>query len=176
MHPILLRLAIGSPGVTGEAAAVADEIAGDPDLFAVVVDGLESEHAGVRNRAANALDRATRRRPDLLDPHAGALLAAAEAHRPGTTLRRLLPLLLGRLDVSPSDARRIAAYARSRLGAGVPVATRVNALDALGSMAEAHAALRPGVRPLLDAALDAPEASMRARARRVLHRLDRASR
>ncbi len=118
MHPLLLRLADGSPGVVGAAPAVAAEIAGDPDLLAVVVDGLDADHEGVRNRAAGALDRATRRDPARLGPHAEALLAVADADRTGTTLRRLLPLLLGRLRLDVPGARHVVGYARPRAEAG----------------------------------------------------------
>ncbi len=172
VHPLLLRLADGTPGVIGAAPAVAEEIADDPDLLAVVVDGLDADAEGVRNRAANALDRATRRQPDQLAPHADALLAAADAGRTGSTLRRLLPLLLGRLRLDREGAWRVVAYARPRVEAG-PVATRSNALDALASMAALHVEIEREVRPLLEIALDSPDASHRARARLVCARLDR---
>ena len=175
MHPILQRLSEGTPGVIGAAPAVAREIAGDLDLLAVVVDGLGHDAEGVRNRSANALDRATRRDPDALAPHTNTLLAYAQADRTGTTLRRLLPLLLGRLRLPLADARRVVRYAQPRTEAG-PVATRSNALDALASMATLHPEIECEVRPLLEVALDDPGVSHRARARVVLSRLDRALR
>ena len=132
-HPVLQRLAVGSPGVVGAADEVAREIEDDPDLFAVVADGLGDEDVGVRNRAANALDKATRRHPERLQPHAEAVLEAARSDLEGTTLRRLLPLLLGRLRLDLEDARFVVAYCRR--GERGPVATRSNALDALASMA-----------------------------------------
>lgn len=174
MHPLLLRLADGSPGVIGAAPVIAREIAEDPDLLAVVVDGLESDDVGVRNRAINALDRATRQHPDRLAPHAEALLDAAAAQRDGATLHRLLPLVLGRLDLDLADARRVVDHARQRLADGA-VATKANALDALASMAAQHPEIDAEVRPILEAALDHPAPSLRARARLVLARLDRAT-
>ena len=153
MHPILQRLAVGSPGIVGDAAAVADEVEDDPDLLAVVVDGLSADAVGVRNRAANALDRATRRRPGLLAPYTRSLLDVADDDRTGSTLRRLLPLLLGRLPLDLAGARRVVGYALPRATDG-PVATRSNALDALASMAELHREIERDVRPVLESALD----------------------
>ncbi|MEM0962222.1 MAG: hypothetical protein AAGK21_06785 [Bacteroidota bacterium] len=175
MHPLLLRLADGSPGVLGAAPAVAREIADDPDLLAVVVDGLASGHEGVRNRSANALDRATRQDAAVLQLHREALLAAADADLQGATLRRLLPLLLRRLQLDLPDARRVVDYSLPRADRG-PVATRSNALDALASTAGQHPAIESEICPVLEAALDDPGVSHRARARLVLARLDRQAR
>ncbi|MGB3543034.1 hypothetical protein, partial [Rubrivirga sp.] len=136
-HPILQRLAVGSPGVVGAANEIAREIEDDPDLFAAVVDGLEDDDLGVRNRSANATDKATRRDAARLQPHADALFQAARADLEGATLRRLLPLLLGRLRLGLEDAQWVVAYCRPRSESG-PIATRSNALDALASMAALH--------------------------------------
>ncbi len=174
-HPILLRLVDGSPGVIGTAPAIAREIEDGPGLFAVVVDGLEDEDVGVRNRAVNALDRATRRDATLLQLHTRAVLEAAESDREGTTLRRLLPLLLGRLRLDLEGARRVVAYCRPRSESG-PIATRSNALDALASMAALHPEIEAEVLTALEAALDSPSVSHAARARLVLARLDRQTR
>ena len=174
MHPVLLRLADGpSPGTLGHAREVADEIAADPDLFAVVVDGLADDAEGVRNRSAIAIDRATERRPDLLAPHADALFDAAEADRSGGALRRLLPRLLSRLALDPDQARRLAAHAEAWLRTEPPGA-QANALDALAAVALQHPDLAPALRPLLEDALDHDAPSVRSRARRHGARLDRA--
>ena len=172
MHPVLLRLADGSPGVLRHAPAVAAEIARDPDLFEVVVDALAHDNVGIRNRAAIALDRATRRDPAPLAVHADALLDAAEADRPGGALRRLLPLLLSRLPLDAARARRLAAHAEVWLR-DEPAAVRANALDALASLARQHPATRDRVRPHVERALSDPAPSVRARARRQCARLDR---
>ena len=171
-HPILQRLAVGSPGVVGAADEIAREIEDDPDLLAVVVDALEDDDVGVRNRAANALDKATRRCPERLQPHADAVLEAARTDHGGATLRRLLPLLLGRLRLDLEGARRVVAHCLPRSESG-PIATRSNALDALASMAALDPAIEAEVLPVLEAALDSPSPSHAARARRVLARLDR---
>lgn len=173
MHPVLLRLAEGrSPGTLGHAPAVAEEVARHPDLVEVLVDALADDADGVRNRAAIALDRTTRADPPLLAPHADALLAAAEADRPGGALRRLLPLLLSRVSLGPGDAERLIDRAECWLRTEPP-AGRANALDALISAARQHPRLLGRARLLAEAALDHPAPSVRARARRQCARLDR---
>lgn len=173
MHPVLLRLAEGSPNGIGAAREVAAEVLEAPALAAVLVDGLTDASRGVRTRSAWALDRASRERPGLLAPHAAALLDAADTDPPGPGLRRLLPLLLARLDLGLDDARRVESYARRRLADGA-IAAQANALEALAAMARLHSEIE--ARPALETALDAPAPAVRARARRLLERLDRASR
>ena len=170
MHPILLRLSEGSYRT---ALQIAPEASGDPGLIAVLVDALSAPAPALRNKAAVALDPATRRRPRSLAPHVDALLAAAEADRHGPALRRTLPLLLSAVPLTEAQADAVAAHARQRLADGAPAA-KANALTALASVAEQHPAHRDRVLAELDAALDAPSPSLRARARRLLYRLDRA--
>jgi hypothetical protein len=156
----------------GHAPAVAEEVADQPGLVEVLVDALADNDEGLRNRATIALDRATRRDPALLAPFADALLAAAEADRPGGALRRLLPLLLSRVPLRLGDARRLVDHTEDWLRTE-PSAVRANALDAAVSAVRQHPALLGRVRPLAEAALDHPAPSVRARARRQCARLDR---
>jgi len=170
MHPILLRLEEGSYRT---AQQIAREASGDRDLITVLVDALTFPAPALRNKAAVALDHATRRRPRLLAPHVDALIAAAEADHHGPALRRSLPLLLSAVPLNAAQANAVAAHARQRLRDGA-AAAQANALTALASVAKQHSVHRERVLSELDAALDAPTPAMRARARRLLARLDRA--
>ena len=172
MHPLHLRLADRSLGPIGAARDVAAEIAHDPDAFAVVVDGLAHPDEGVRNRSAWALDVATRSFPSRLSPHADALLAVAQADRNGGMLRRLLPLLVSRVALTPAQARRVTGWALGMLGRS-RVADQANLLSVLGAVALAHPDLAPGIVPRVHVALDHPAPSVRARARHLCARFDR---
>ncbi|WP_143537550.1 hypothetical protein [Rubrivirga marina] len=170
---MLLRLAEGdTPGTLGHARAVAEEVVTHPDLVEVLVDALAHDEEGLRNRAAIALDRAARHDPRPLAPFAGALLDAAEADRPGGALRRLLPLLLSRVPFDVESAHRLVDHAAHWLRTE-PSAVRANALDALVAVVHQHPSLLERVRPSVEAALDHPAPSVRARARRQCARLDR---
>ena len=172
MHPLHLRLADSTRGPIGAARDVAAEIGHDPDAFAVVVDGLAHPEEEVRNRSAWALDVATRSYPRRLAPHADALLAVAEADRNGGMLRRLLPSLLSRVPLTPTQARHVTDWALGMLDRS-RVADQANLLSALAAVALAHPDLAPDIVPRIHVALDHPAPSVRARARRLCARLDR---
>ena len=170
MHPLHQRLAEGTHRT---AMRVAEEASGDPEAVAALVDALASGDATLRNKAASALDLATRRHAALLAPHAPALLAAARADARGPALRRALPLLLGRVPLSREDAQTALAYARRRLADTPATGARANALTALADVAEQHPDLRPALTAELETMMEAPERSLRVRARLLLERLDR---
>ncbi len=159
-------------GPIGAAREVAAEIAHDPGAFAVVVDGLAHPDEGVRNRSAWALDVATRSYPRRLSPHADALLTVAHADRNGGMLRRLLPLLVSRVRLTPAQARRVTVWALGLLDRS-RVADQANLLSALAAVAVAHPNLAPAVVTRLHVALDHPAPSVCARARHLCARLDR---
>ena len=74
MHPILQKLTGGDRRSIGRANEVADEIVADSTLFAVVLEGLLFEDPIVRMRAADAIEKASIKRPELLQPHKSTLL------------------------------------------------------------------------------------------------------
>jgi hypothetical protein len=73
-HPILKKLAGGDRRSIGRSNEVAAQVLARPALFRVLVNGLTSENPVVRMRAADALEKVTVHRPDLLRPHRKTLL------------------------------------------------------------------------------------------------------
>lgn len=169
MHPILLKLKDGDRRSIGPADEVAEEIAADPDLFEVVFDGMLSEDPLIRMRSADAVEKATRHRPELLGPFKAVLLkevVASEQQEVRWHVAQMLPRL--RLDASERE-RAVAVFKgylcdKSRI-------VRANAMQALADLAQQDERFLPEVVSLLQEATATGSAAMRARGRKLLARL-----
>ncbi|MCC6147629.1 MAG: hypothetical protein IT308_08700 [Anaerolineaceae bacterium] len=74
MSDILDKLVEGNLRTTGRSVEVAAEVLASPASFGDLFAGLRSESPGVRMRAADAIEKITRVRPDLLEPYRGEIL------------------------------------------------------------------------------------------------------
>lgn len=106
MHPILRKLEGGDRRSIGRADEVAAEVMASPDLFAVLVSGLESADALVRMRAADAMEKASAKRPDYLQRHKKFLIRQALESRQ-KEVRWHLAQMLPRLELTPSETQRV---------------------------------------------------------------------
>jgi hypothetical protein len=77
MHPILKKLSGGSRGSIGRSNEVVAEVLARPAYFRHVFEGIASDDAIVRMRAADAVEKITAQRPELLRPFKTKLLAIA---------------------------------------------------------------------------------------------------
>jgi hypothetical protein len=160
------RLAVGDLRTTGAANAVARELLATPSRAAELVALLFDSDRGVRMRAADALQKASARRPDLLAGRAGELLACAQAaHEP--ELRWHLAQLLEQASLSPEERTRTVALLQGWLG-DRSVIVRVETLQALAYIASSDAALMSMVDARLRRVLVAGRPAEKARARRLL--------
>jgi len=82
VNDLLQQLRGGDLRSDGYANEVADVVLAFPDLFEQLVAGLDHEEDAVRGRAAHALERISRSRPDLLREHLARLLRAANDDLP----------------------------------------------------------------------------------------------
>lgn len=74
MHPLLKKFQGGDRRSIGKSPEVVDELLVDPKLFNVVFDGMLSENPVIRMRCADAAEKITSLRPDLLQPQKRKLL------------------------------------------------------------------------------------------------------
>jgi len=113
-RPETLRsmLSGGRPLDKGRACEVADLVVEEPRKLATLIECLWDDDPGVANRAADALERSTARKPPRLDPRLLApwkesllgLLADAQPNK----LRWNLALTVPRIELSITEARRVA--------------------------------------------------------------------
>lgn len=76
---LLDKLALGDMRTTGKSDEVVQEVLSDVNRFDELFAGLEDARAGVRMRSADALEKVTRVKPELLHPYVDKLINIAES-------------------------------------------------------------------------------------------------
>jgi hypothetical protein len=117
----------------------------------------------VRFRAADAAEKAARERPDLLAPHADALIEiAAESDQPG--VRWHAAQMLARTELSDERAAHASDVLEGYLDDDSHI-VEAWALSAITAIANAHPEHRAHAQELVTERLESEHASVRARAR-----------
>jgi hypothetical protein len=154
----------------GRAAEVAASLLRNPRKTRQVVECLWDEDCGVANRAADALERASSRRPGILASWKEALLDrmldAAE-----NKLRWNLALTIFRTPLSRSEAQRAAAILRTWLDDKSSI-VKTCAMHGLAGLTQWDAALLPEVMDMLRVLSRSGTPAMRARGRILLKRME----
>jgi hypothetical protein len=152
---------------------VAELICARPRLAGRLLELLWEDDPGIANRAADVLERVSRKAaagPGILADAKEALLGLlAEARF--TKLRWNLALVIARLPLSVAEARRAAAVLVTYLEDRSSI-VKTAALQGLADLTRRDASLLPGVMDLLRIQGRAGTPAMRARARLLLLRLD----
>lgn len=78
MNRLALKLEPGDLRSKGKSEEIVKEVLRDPKLFPQLIEAIEMDHAGVRMRASDAIEKITVERPELLKPYKSRLLAAFE--------------------------------------------------------------------------------------------------
>ena len=169
MHPILQKLTGGDRRSIGRANEVADEIVADSTLFAVVLEGLLFEDPIVRMRAADAIEKASIKRPELLQPHKSTLLNEVAAIGQ-QEVRWHLSLMLPRLRLDAAELNQVLAILDDHLRDRSAI-VRVNAMQALAELAMQYEHIRPSVIQRLEGLTKTGSPAMAARGRKLLKTL-----
>ncbi len=165
-HKILKKLAGGDRRSIGHSNEVAAEVLARPALFRILVEGLKSEDPVVCMRAADALEKVTAQRPELLQPHKNALLEIAGRARQ-QEVRWHMALLCPRMNLRAKE-RGVAAdilfdYLRDKSSI-----VKSCAMQGLAGLAAHDAALEAKILPLLKELTEIGTPAMRARGRKLL--------
>jgi hypothetical protein len=156
----------GDLRTTGKADEAVRIVFKQPCLFDRLLRELWNQDFRIAMRAADALEKATRGRPQLLRPYKAELLGLAEE----TSSRELqwhLAQILPRLALSGREQRRVLeTMHRYRLSDSAIV--RTFALQALFELSAGSPQMRAAVVELLDDVASSGSAAERARARKLL--------
>lgn len=169
---LLARLAGGDRRNLGHANEVAAMVTKNPRKFPGLMAGLWSTDPLVRMRAADAVEKITRDKRNLLQPYKKELLGLM-AETEQQEVRWHLALMIPRLTLSGRE-RNIAVAALNAYLEDRSSIVKTCALQGLADLAEGHAAMRPIVIDILREATRSGTAAMKARSRKLLTRLDRA--
>lgn len=140
-----------------------------PRRFAELIECLWSDDPIVRMRAADAAEKVSSVKRELLKPYKAELLGLlAEAEQ--IELRWHLAQMIARLPLTQGERRRSADSLQLYLEDRSSI-VRTFALQALADISRSDAGLRHRVREILEESVVTGTAAMRARARKLLKEL-----
>ncbi|MGB9265653.1 MAG: hypothetical protein WCB56_09395 [Terriglobales bacterium] len=167
---ILSLLQGGDRRMIGRSDQVAAMVAEAPELFSELIAGLWSEDPLVRMRAADAAEKVTRKKGELLQPYKGELLGLM-AETEQQELRWHLAAMVPRLALNPKQRDLATALLVGYLEDRSSI-VKTFALQGLADLAEDDPSIRPGVIEILRQATRTGTAAMKARGRKLLGRLE----
>lgn len=155
----------------GRSDEVAAMVAETPELFSELIAGLWSEDPVVRMRAADAAEKVTREKRELLQPYKGELLGLM-AETGQQELRWHLAAMVPRLMLN-NKQRNLATSLLVGYLEDRSFIVKTFALQGLAELAQDDASIRPGVIEILRQATRTGTAAMKARSRKLLRGLER---
>jgi hypothetical protein len=171
MHTILTKLSRGDRRSIGRSNEIVEEILNRPSLFRYLFEGMASDDAIVRMRAADVAEKVTARRPELLQQHKKKLFTIAGSSDQ-QEVRWHAALMIPRLKLTAKE-RAVALdifcdYLRDRSSV-----VKTFAMQGLATLASADPRLRKKILPLLRELTEVGTPAMRARGRKLLQHLNR---
>ena len=154
----------------GQSDRVAAMVLKAPELFSELMEGLWSEDPVVRMRAADAAEKVTRKKRELLQPYKGELLGLM-AETEQQELRWHLAAMVPRLQLNPKQRNLVTALLVGYLEDRSSI-VKTCALQGLADLAQDDPSIRPGVMEILRAATRTGTAAMKARGRKLLGRME----
>ena len=154
----------------GRSDQVAAMVAEAPELFSEQIAGLWSEDPLVRMRAADAAEKVTRKKGELLQPYKGELLGLM-AETEQQELRWHLAAMVPRMALNPKQRDLATALLVGYLEDRSSI-VKTFALQGLADLAQDDPSIRPGVIEILRQATRTGTAAMKARGRKLLGRLE----
>jgi HEAT repeat protein len=155
----------------GRSNQVAAIVSKDPELFPELLAGLWSADLLVRMRAADAVEKVTRKKRELLQPYKGELLglmAETEQQELRWHLAAMVPRLLLNTKQRNLATSLLVGYLEDRSSI-----VRTFALQGLADLAQDDPSIRPGVLEILRQATRTGTPAMKTRSRKLLVRLGR---
>ena len=170
MHPLVAKLQGTDGRSIGRSEEVVGDVLADPSQFRVVFDAMLVPDPVVRVRAADAVQKITRRRPDLLQGLENRVLFdLAATGQP--EVRWHVAQLAPRLALTPRQRARAITMLRGLIDDDSRI-VRTCAMRALADLAEHDEQMRRWVRPLLAELTRTGTPAMRSRGRKLLARLE----
>lgn len=168
-QPISALLRGGDRRSIGRSNQVVKLVLHATKRFAELMQCLWSDQVIVRMRAADAAEKVSAVRPELLEPYKTELLGLlGEAEQ--IELRWHLAQMVSRLPLNAAERRRAAETLQLYLEDRSSI-VRTFAVQALSDISKTDPELRPLVREILEQSLRRGTAAMKARARKLLKEL-----
>ena len=170
MHPLLKMLEGGDRRSIGRSNQAVARVLEAPALIDVLFDGMASDDPLLRMRCADAAEKISAARPDLLRAHKTALLGPLARIEQQQVRWHVAPML-ARLTLSPTERKCVVdtllAYTNDRSSI-----VRTMAMQALADLALRDENLRPLVLRHIEELVVIGTPAMTARGRKLLGQLD----
>jgi hypothetical protein len=170
-NQLLNKLKGGDRRSIGQSNRVARLVLERPALFSQLAKGLCDSNALIRMRAADAAEKVSFDRPDLLQPFKTKLLRMLN-EATEKELRWHLAQMIPRLHLSKKERLRAAAVLRIYLRDPSSI-VKTCALEAMADLASHDHELMRDTKELLTTLTQVGTAAMRARGRKLLPQLER---
>lgn len=171
MHRLLQKLTGSDRRSIGKSAEVVAAVLAHPENFGAVFEGMLAEDPILRLRCADAVEKITAQRPELLQPFKRRLLErVAKIDQP--EVRWHVAQMLPRLALTPRERRASVKLLRTFLQDESKI-VRTFAMQALADLAAQEARLRGPVIRLLTTLTRSGSPAMQARGRKLLARLQK---
>ncbi len=170
---ILQKLGGGDRRSIGKSAEAVRDIARTPELFADLFTGLFDADPVIRMRAADAVEKSTRQRPDLLRPWKRALLEQISTSQ-DKEVRWHIAQMMPRLNLTRLEQEKAVRILMGYLADQSSI-VRTFSMQALADLAERDARLRSEVVPLIERLMQSGTPAMRSRGRKLLKQLGQSS-
>jgi|SRR5271165_3754682 len=168
---ILAMLEGGDRRTIGRSDQAVEIVTRDPNLFPALIRGLWSADPLVRMRAADATEKVTRERPELLQPFKKELLGLLKETKQ-QELRWHLALMIPGLELTAAERRTAISSLKLYLQDSSSI-VKTFALQGLADLAQNEASIQPEVLEILREAVRNGTPAMKARSRKLLVRLER---
>lgn len=162
-------LADGDRRSIGRVGEVVDLVRVQPERMGELMECLWDADAGVRMRAAGAIEKLSREQAVLVRPYKAALLSLL-AEVTQQDVRWHLAAIVPRLPLSVAECRRVAEALETFLEDRSSI-VKTCAMQGLFDLIDQDGSMRPGVYELLQALARSGTPAMRARGRILLGRL-----
>lgn len=166
MASILKQLSGDDLRSIGRANEVVAKVLGDPPLFRELFQGMSSGDRVIRMRAADAIEKITFQRPELLRRYKRAVLELA-ARAEDKEFRWHMALILPRLGLNPSERAAAVEILYRYLNDNSSI-VKTWSMQGLVDFAREDRKLLRRVRPLVQELTQTGTPAMRARGRKIL--------
>jgi hypothetical protein len=168
---LLAKLRGGDRRSIGRADEVVADVLEGPELFGEIFEGMVHGDPLIRMRAADAVEKVTRQRPELLKPYQRRLLEVAEQATQQEVRWHVAPMLT-RVQLNSAEARRVYAILLDYLDDTSSI-VKTNTMQALADLAAGYSNFHLDVVRLLRDLAHNGTPAMRSRGRKLLANLER---
>jgi hypothetical protein len=170
---ILAKLEGGDRRSIGNSEEVVQTVSKNPALFEELFSGLLADDPVVRMRAADAIEKITRARPELLQPWKNMLLSTASAFQE-KELRWHVAQLIPRLRLTGTERKLAEQILMDYLEDGSSI-VKTFSMQALVELAAGDEQRLTQLTPLIERLARTGTAAMRSRGRKLLKQVRRRS-